>query len=654
MACNRFSVVLIAALALASTLIGLGSAGADQPAVVAPVTWGTPSPVYPATVGGTPQALSCASRTFCLAADATGHYYLYRGTSWSGPRMIPGRLQLTSLTCTSSTDCRAVEHGRLTRFDGHTWTSPRRLEPGHDIATISCTGDYCAALDTTGGWYFLTGHWSRRQLPRNATLSPHAVSCASNHYCLAIGFAIKGSSSRHGVAQSHAGSHFSGLIHGAAHDITSVSRTSSVDNASVSCVPPNRCAAFEYYRNYYHEQQTQYAVSYVGSAKGRDVALRQEDALIDAGVFGQISCTSRTFCADTGSTGITRTGGPDLDRVRFDSLSPKDVEFVSCVDRHFCMALDDRGFAYRWNGSSWQRRTAIVPAQYTTGLSCPSVALCVSVDLDGVATRRDGSSVTVTRVDPLADLTAVSCPTEAFCAAVDDAGRGFVYRDGTWSAPSAISSVALTAVSCSSPQSCVAVGGGDAVEWTGSGWGPESSIAPGDTLRGVSCPTASTCYADGYVSGVDANGTHFTHGIVVQRTAAGQWNAPQTVSDSLGLLGIDCPTDDVCGATAPTTNSVLYLTDGTWTPSPSESDTDDIGAASGPIACRPDSTCVVPLTPTEFSAPSGQVAVTTPSGIAVSDSHIALGEFEPFSAVQCPTDHDCVVVGRDEIVRGTR
>ena len=97
---------------------------------------------------------------------------------------------------------------------------------------------------------------------------------------------------------------------------------------------------------------------------------------------------------------------------------------------------------------------------------------------------------------------------------MDDAGRGIVYRDGRWSAPSTISSVALTSVSCSSPQSCVAVGAGDAVEWMGNGWGQQNTIAPGDTLREISCPTANTCYAAGFATGVDANGTHYTHGIV--------------------------------------------------------------------------------------------------------------------------------------------
>ena len=98
---------------------------------------------------------------------------------------------------------------------------------------------------------------------------------------------------------------------------------------------------------------------------------------------------------------------------------------------------------------------------------------------------------------------------------------------------------------------------------------------------------------------------------------------------------------------------MLYLTDGTWTASPGASDS-DVGGASGAIACQTESTCVVPLTPGEFSEPTGQVAVTTPSGIAVSDSHIKLYEFEPFSAVQCPSAHDCILVGTDRLVRGTR
>ena len=58
-------------------------------------------------------------------------------------------------------------------------------------------------------------------------------------------------------------------------------------------------------------------------------------------------------------------------------------------------------------------------------MSCPSASFCVAVDDDGNAFTYNGSSwSTPSRIDTIGDLTSVSCPSSSFCVAVDQPPNG--------------------------------------------------------------------------------------------------------------------------------------------------------------------------------------------------------------------------------------
>jgi hypothetical protein len=172
-----------------------------------------------------------------------------------------------------------------------------------------------------------------------------------------------------------------------------------------------------------------------------------------------------------------------------------------------------------------------------SGVSCPSVSLCVAVGaLDTVAFSQtptgeaDRWHVGYPTYDepkqscleeegvppascsfPRGSLDAVSCPTEGLCVAVGYEGSVYVSNDpagsaGSWSVTDLNepgSAKHLTAVSCPSVSLCVAVSGG----YGGAAGSVLTSIDPASgrwqaarlggapDLRGVSCATPSLCVA---------------------------------------------------------------------------------------------------------------------------------------------------------------
>jgi len=197
-------------------------------------------------------------------------------------------------------------------------------------------------------------------------------------------------------------------------------------------------------------------------------------------------------------------GGQETDNV---------LNAVSCVSRHFCMAVGDYGpqrhsesralvppsktLVEAWDGSKW----SMVPSPNET----PA-----------------GKQVSVGEV-----LSAISCLSSKLCVAVGS----YEYTDVTltlvelwdgtrWSVmPSPNpggqypSNDELNAVSCVSVNQCVAVGDYQLVgglkeglveTWTGAGWTVESSTSLGapsqGSLRGVSCASSGNCVAVGWQS----------------------------------------------------------------------------------------------------------------------------------------------------------
>src|SRR5690242_14246237 len=89
-----------------------------------------------------------------------------------------------------------------------------------------------------------------------------------------------------------------------------------------------------------------------------------------------------------------------------DSTSPIALNSVSCPSSSFCVAVDLRGDAVTYNGTSW---------------TPPAV-------IEGEKQNPDGTFQSHR-------LTSVSCPSTSFCMAVDENGNAVSYNGTSWSAP---------------------------------------------------------------------------------------------------------------------------------------------------------------------------------------------------------------------------
>jgi hypothetical protein len=114
---------------------------------------------------------------------------------------------------------------------------------------------------------------------------------------------------------------------------------------------------------------------------------------------------------------------------------------------------------------AWHRVRALDQVRLT-GLSCPSVRLCVAIDRRGKVLVSTSPTVAgavwkAANVDPGNALSGISCPSRLLCVAVDRAGNVLTSSDPsgggrTWSIASLGRGKPLTAVSCATVSLCVA------------------------------------------------------------------------------------------------------------------------------------------------------------------------------------------------------
>jgi hypothetical protein len=320
----------------------------------------------------------------------------------------------------------------------------------------------------------------------------------------------------------------------------------------------------------------------------------------------------------------------------------------------------------------WQVR-GVIDASGLTGLSCPSVSLCVGIDGVGNVLvsgnpSRGPSAWRKEPVDQGGALVGVSCPSVELCVAVDDAGDVVTSQDlqggrGAWTVTRVDSAGGTAAVSCSSASLCVAVDrAGDAIVSTNPSGGPAAwAVNHIDNqlyyecfhygtppcqpaLVGVSCPSVSLCVA------VDDAG--FALGST-EPTSAGPW---ASFGDWGGdYFGVSCASALLCVGTCPlgvdlgggggcngTTGSYYSTSVVTWDPSSSPSQPTGTGyttissSAAGPggVWCRKGPLC--------FAADNaGTLAASNqPTG---GWTMVYRGR-APIGGVSCPTLSSCFAV----------
>lgn len=319
--------------------------------------------------------LGVAAFTVCAATAVSSVLGLSPGAAlaatpklaWGAPYAVDAHSEsvngLTQVSCTSTSFCAAVDgSGRTLLFDGSTWSKPRSVDADPTGFTgLSCpTKDFCIATDTDG--FAVTWNGSRWSAPRQ--IDPNSVegqlqlwvSCTSPSFCAAVddlGYALTWTGKgwkRHAVTDQYG---------------------NNVSLTGVDCVEAAFCVAVD---------NSGDVVTWDGKAWSKPRAVD------DLGGFTAVSCTSTKFCAAVGD-GVTTYNGTKWSPP--ESISEVYMESVSCTSPSHCVAGDDLGYVYGWNGQRWSSATAVSPDAGLSSMSCIGTTFCVAVDTNGDAVFYD-------------------------------------------------------------------------------------------------------------------------------------------------------------------------------------------------------------------------------------------------------------------------
>lgn len=237
------------------------------------------------------------------------------------------------------------------------------------------------------------------------------------------------------------------------------------------------------------------------------------------------------------------------------------------------LQLGANGFA------AWHTTDNLQPTE-PTGMSCPSVSLCVATDSAGnvLATTSPAGGPQAWSISAVAGgpLNGISCPTETLCVAI---GGNDIYTStnptggtGAWAVTHVNSAAGLSAVACPSPSLCVATGlatgtvaivptvvtsthpTGGAAAWS------VTEIAIPESLQTILCPSTNLCVA----AGVPNVGTSSASIVTTIRPTGGAsgWTATTGLFDG-AIISISCPSTNLCVAGSGPAGNLLSSTNPT-------------------------------------------------------------------------------------------
>lgn len=530
-----------------------------------PSAWGAGGGVPAAD---TPSSLSCPATTLCVAATDTSSYLTSTdpagGSSAWKSELFPftpqsdsmafERPEISSVSCASSTLCVGVGGANLpkkaavyvvssnpaggagawvsstlpTPSGGATETYEPDARPS-EPKEISCTApSLCVAIGSygvlasttnpTGG----TAAWSVASIDVGAPLS--GVSCPSVSLCVAV---------------DGDGEELSSTTPAGSAGSWSVTRIAgAIEITGIACPAANLCVGVDDYGEI------------LASTDPRAGRATWHLASISTARLSGVTCPSSKLCVAWGQQGVEISTNPAGGAAAW-ALSTlgtsSTVDAVSCPAVSLCVAVagpdnesDPSAIlttrdASAGSGAHWAVAATSVDAFHTgkfvpefgpapriTGLSCPSVKLCVAVDSGGwtAVSTHPGSSGgwSIREIDPTLGetsgtprLTAVACPSVRLCVAVDDFGgilssthpAGGARRWSRAGAPDqGGGGAAFTDVSCASRSLCVYVGTphDNAVISDGSPSRPSysgSQIDGHHTITAVACAPTKICVAAG-------------------------------------------------------------------------------------------------------------------------------------------------------------
>ncbi|MGP8058695.1 MAG: hypothetical protein ACLP9C_03555 [Acidimicrobiales bacterium] len=312
---------------------------------------------------------------------------------------------------------------------------------------------------------------------------------------------------------------------------------------------------------------------------------------------------------------------------------------------------------------SWSPPTSLqLGKSVLTGISCPSVSLCVATDNGGdvfTATDPSGGVWVGANVAGPFPLGTPACPSTSLCV-IPDVGGVMTSTDPTGGTPAWTQTTlpapggatpAWQGVSCPSVTLCVAVGrstiatstnpAGGATAWTVVAAPNDAVFDKPDLLNAVSCPIASFCTAVGamgmvYTSTDPTGGTKSWVGTEADTYAVQICEGCVNLANS--LVGVSCPTPALCVAIDPI-GDVLTSTDpGADAPSWTITALDEQWIPLNYVSCLSSTYCL-----------AGPYYSSSPA----SNSGWIRAGFEYESSVTCPAVSTCVAVAGDQVSVGT-
>jgi hypothetical protein len=371
---------------------------ATAPAAWALASWSAPTPIGPRVgprlVKKGPErgsldssgqiglgSLSCASPAFCVAVGGgleprgkgpapkeyeRGYVLTWDGRGWGRPLRVAGQLQLSSVSCPTSTFCVAIGNksigldafaGYSLTYNGRSWSKPalrvkgsiERGERAAELETISCASpSFCVVTNNAGQVLLYNGSsWSEpvSSYPKGRL---RALACPAVALC---------------------------------HALVDVYRPQGEDKEG-------------------DELEEAFALTFNGSAWSAPTTLAAPGALPSGGSIGSLSCPSASYCLALGnvfeaesSYGFALTFDGSAWSPSTVIARPSELGALSCASVSFCVAVQDPEAVQVYSGGTW---------------GAP-----VTIDR-GARTSEEGPDT-------------VSCPSESFCLALDGLGRAFYY-----------------------------------------------------------------------------------------------------------------------------------------------------------------------------------------------------------------------------------
>ena len=321
----RWALGILAAIGLLVPALGLApSAVASNSG-----TWSAP-----VNIDGSDflSSVSCTSSSFCVAVDASGNALIWDGIAWSAPVNIDGSNDLASVSCSSSSFCVAVDHSdNALTWDGTSWSAPLAIDAG--LYSVSCSSSsFCVAVNAGSEVTWDGTSWSAPLEIDSGGGGIYSVSCSSSSsFCVAL--------DELGNALTWDGTSWSAL---------------AIDNAN----------------------------NYPSS----------------------VSCSSSSFCVAVDESGNALTwDGTSWSTLAIDPPY-NHLYRVSCSSSSFCVAVDLSGNDLTWDGTSWSAPVDIDAAgNGLNSVSCSSSSFCVAVD-------NSGNAVTYTSTTSSLAITTTSLP----------------------------------------------------------------------------------------------------------------------------------------------------------------------------------------------------------------------------------------------------